>query len=149
VGAARAAEQRDAIEMTPPSAPNEKLPAGIETDVILPVQFFTRLQRRTAWSGEQRLMAALLGDALSLCSPTPRPATAKRNQAQREAMRWLRSNDRSWTFSFLHVCETLDFDPVTIRRGVPLRHAEASPPHGRVGEARAGVVQQPIAARSD
>ena len=147
-GTARAAAHRDAIEMMrPPSEPNEKLPAGIEPDVILPVQFFTRLQPGTAWSGEQRLMAAVLDDAFTVCSSPAPPATAtKRGQVQREAMRWLRSNDRAWIFSFLRVCETLDLDPGTIRRRVYLRRAEACPPNGPPGVSSAPVSRRSASA---
>jgi hypothetical protein len=91
------------------------------------VQFDAYVQRRTAWTGEQRLIAALLEDVVDVCTS---PATnAKRRQLQREAMRWLRSNDRVWMFSFLRVCEALDLDPGTIRRAVRRRCAEACPPN--------------------
>lgn|SRR5262245_52854239 len=107
----------------PTSEPREKLFAGIEMDVILPVQFFSHAQRRTLWTGEQRLMAALLEDALTVCSKPVRPEAAARKHLQLETMRWFRSDDRCWMFSFLRICESLDLDPIAIRRTVRCRRA--------------------------
>ena len=105
-------------------------PAGLELEVLLPVQFDAYVQRRRAWTGEQRLMAAILEDAVDVCTSPATLANAKRQRLQREAMVWLRSNDRAQMFSFLRVCEALDLDPGTIRRGVYLRRVEACPPNG-------------------
>ena len=116
------------------------LPGGLEPEVLLPVQFDAYVQRRRAWTGEQRLMAAILEDAVDVCtSPATTLANAKRQRLQREAMVWLRSNDRARMFSFLRVCEALDLDPGTIRRGVYLRRAEACPPNGPPGVIGEGV----------
>lgn len=143
MGTARRKEHRGALGVTRPTCEtNERLPALMEPDVILPVQFFTRLQRGTAWTGEQRLMAALLEDALTMCSKLALPTTAQRSHLQRETMHWLRSNDRTWVFSFLRVCETLDLDPGAIRRGVRLRRAAACSPFGHAGVARPGGAPQ-------
>jgi hypothetical protein len=102
----------------------ERLPGFFEPHTILPVQFFTRLQRSSARTGEQRLMAAILEDAIAVCCrPTP-PKTAKGKTLLRESLRWVRSNDRRWTFAFLRICEMLDMDPSAIRRGVRIRRGE-------------------------
>jgi len=108
-------------------------PSTSVPEVLLPVQFYAYVQRRTAWTGAQRLMAALLEDALDVCTKPDTLANAKRRQLQREAMGWLRSNDRARTFSFLRVCEALDLDPGTIRRAMRRRCAEACPPNGPPG----------------
>ena len=94
------------------------------------MQFDAYVQRRRAWTGEQRLMAAILEDAVDVCTSPATLANAKRQRLQREGMVWLRSNDRARMFSFLRVCEALDLDPGTIRRGVYLRRVEACPPNG-------------------
>src|SRR5262245_28651682 len=98
--------------------------AGLcETDAILPVQLF--LQSAAVRTGEQRLMAAVLEDAIALrLKPIP-PATGKMRpkfvQEQGQADHWLRSNDRASLFSFLRICEALNLDSQYLRRG--LRHA--------------------------
>jgi hypothetical protein len=90
---------------------------GIHT--ILPVQFF--VESAKVRTGEQRLMAAVLEDAIALhFKSTPRD-TAKRStlqQEQAQADHWLRSNDRASVFSFLRICEALSLDPQYLRRGL-------------------------------
>jgi len=102
----------------------ERFPALFEPHTILPVQFFTRLQRNAAWTGEQRLMAAILEDAIAVCCKPEAPKTSKGRTLLREILRWVRSNDRTWTFSFLRICEMLDMDPSAIRRGLRIRRGE-------------------------
>lgn len=102
----------------------ERLPGLFEPHTILPVQFFTRLQRHAAWTGEQRLMGAILEDAIAVCCKPDPPKTAKGKTLLRESLQWVRSNDRKWTFSFLRICEMLDMNPSAIRRGVRIRRGE-------------------------
>lgn len=106
---------------------------GLEPDVILPVQFFSQLQRRTAWTAELRLMAALLEDALIVCSRPVGSPTSKSARLLRETLRWVRSDNRTWVFSFLRVCESLDLDPGAIREAVRLRCAGLFTFHGDPG----------------
>jgi len=102
----------------------ERLPSLFEPHTILPVQFFTRLQRSAAWTGEQRLMAAVLEDAIAICCKPSPPTTSKGRTVLRESLRWVRSNDRKWIFSFLRICEMFDMDPSAIRRGIRIRRGE-------------------------
>jgi hypothetical protein len=102
----------------------ERLPGLFEPHTILPVQFFTRLQRNAAWTGEQRLMAAILEDAIAVCCKPDPPKTSKGKTLLRESLQWVRSNDRKWTFSFLRICEMLDMNPGAIRRNVRIRRGE-------------------------
>jgi hypothetical protein len=102
----------------------ERLPGLFEPHTILPVQFFTRLQRSAAWTGEQRLMAAILEDAIAICCKSNPPTTSKGRTVLRESLRWVRSNDRRWIFSFLRICEMLDVDPSSIRRNIRIRRGE-------------------------
>ena len=106
---------------------DEKLPGLFEPHVVLPVQYFTRLQRSAVWTGEQRLMAAVLEDAIAVCCKRGIPKTSKRRQVLRETLRWLRSNDLKWTFSFLRICEHLDLSPSAIRRGIRILRGEEIP----------------------
>jgi hypothetical protein len=106
----------------------EKLPGLFEPNTILPVQYFTRLQRGSAWTGEQRLMAAILEDAVAVCAKPTAPRASKARHVLRETVRWLRSNDRTWMFSFLRICEMLDLDPGAIRRGIRIIRGEEATP---------------------
>jgi hypothetical protein len=110
----------------------EKLPALFEPHTILPEQYFTRLQRSSSWTGEQRLMAAILEDAVGVCRKLEAPRSSKARHVVRETLRWLRSNDRRWTFSFLRICETLDLEPSAIRRGIRVLRGEETPGPARI-----------------
>jgi hypothetical protein len=94
--------------------------AGLcETHAILPVQFC--LESAKVRTGEQRLMAAVLEDAIALHFKSMPPDTAKRSKFQQEQAQadyWLRSNDRASVFSFLRICEALNLDPQYLRRGL-------------------------------
>jgi|SRR5262245_64881544 len=110
----------------PTSETGDRLPGVVQPDIVLPVQFFTRPSDRATWSGAHRLLAALLEDAVLTCSSVPRSPNPKRSHLVREALRWMRSDDRTWVFSFLGVCEMLDLDPGAIRRGVRIRSATSA-----------------------
>ena len=109
--------------------------AGLyETHAILPVQFF--LQSATVRTGEQRLMAAVLEDAIGLYLKRTPPSTAKLRQTFQHVLQqteyWLRSNDRASLFSFLRICEVLNLDPEYLRRGLRQFHTGViDAPHSR------------------
>jgi hypothetical protein len=127
---------------------DERLPALFEPHTILPEQYFTRLHRGALWSGEQRLMAAILEDAVAVSSKPVPPKTSKARHVLRETLRWLRSNDRTWTFSFLRICETLDLDPSAIRRGIRVLRGEEPSEHARASRV-AELVRTPERASED
>jgi hypothetical protein len=115
----------------------------VEPQVILPSQFFTRLQRAAAWTGEQRLMAAILEDAIAVCGRPAAPPHEKARALDRQTWAWVRSNDRTWPFSFLRICEALSLSPSAVRRGLRLRRTWdvprvlAAPPAEGIDEAPA------------
>jgi hypothetical protein len=87
----------------------------LKMDTILPEQFFS-LREQCGWSGEQRLMAAILVDALAVYCRTAGPGTADAGRVLRQTQNWLNSNDRKSTCSFLRVCEVLGLEPDAVRR---------------------------------
>ena len=89
---------------------------GVSTvDTILPEQFFS-LRERQGWTGEQRLMAAILVDALAVYSRAAVPNASEAGRVLRQTQRWLLSDDRTSTCSFLRVCEVLGLEPDAVRR---------------------------------
>jgi hypothetical protein len=111
----------DVSEMGRTTQPSTDEPvAGVcEIHAILPAQFF--LESAKVRTGEQRLMAAVLEDAIALHFKSKPPDTAKRSKFQQEqaqADHWLRSNDQASVFSFLRICEALNLDPQYLRRGL-------------------------------
>jgi hypothetical protein len=72
---------------------------------------FHPLTRMTSRTPEDCLMASVLQDAIDVYR---HPQTKDRYQV-RETEAWLRSDDRSWLFSFVRICETLGLDPHAMR----------------------------------
>jgi hypothetical protein len=57
-------------------------------------------------------MAAVLEDAMDVYRHLH---AQTRSRLIRETEAWFRSDDRSWPFSFVRICETLGLDPHAIR----------------------------------
>lgn len=96
---------------------SEDVDGSIQTtgDHMLPVQFAELLRRSTQRAPEQRLMAAVLVDAIrELCES----AGVQTTSAQRilgETSEWFESSDVSWPFSFENICDALRLDSAWIR----------------------------------
>lgn len=89
-----------------------------EGDVLAPDQFLDIFTRTNNLEPEQELMLAILTDAiecvLKYCDE-PIPVRAKLFS---EAHDWLFAQDERDPFSFLNVCDTLNFNPNYLRRGI-------------------------------
>jgi hypothetical protein len=70
---------------------------------------------------EQRLMLAVLEDALGILVAGPRRTTNARTFW--DTRNWVLDDDRGWPFSFVNVCEALDIDPARLRRRLAARCA--------------------------
>jgi hypothetical protein len=108
-----------------PSQTDDRFGHQLEPHLVLPVQYFSQ-RRDGVWGGEQRLMAAILEDAITIYSKPP-PRASKARQILRETERWFRSNDRTWTFSFLRICEMLGLEPGAVRQTLRDRRDERTP----------------------
>lgn len=89
-----------------------------ESDVIAPEQFLEVFSRSRSLEPEQELMLAILTDAIECILKylnEPIPARAK---LFGEAYDWLFAQDEREPFSFINVCEILNFDPSYLRRGI-------------------------------
>ena len=98
----------------------------LEMDTILPEQFFS-LRERRGWTGEQRLMAAILVDALAVYSRAAVRNASEAGRLLQQTQRWLLSNDRTSPCSFLRVCEVLGLAPDAVRRHLDEGGEEARP----------------------
>ena len=88
----------------------------LQPELVLPQQYAASYRPLT---GSQRLMAAVLEDAIALVCRPPKPRSGEAGSQMaliRDAARWFRADDRRSAFSFLRVCEALDLDPFSIRR---------------------------------
>jgi len=64
---------------------------------------------------EQRLMGAVLEDALRELVRPGGTWDGARARRRAEVRTWLASDDVAWPFSFVNVCEALDLDPGELR----------------------------------
>lgn len=89
------------------------------SDVLLPSQFFTPLRVSHAfWQGEQRLLFAVLQDAVACWFRYREGRSPRERRLFAETYDWFWSEDRDQLFAFERICELLDFDPGYIRRGL-------------------------------
>lgn len=84
-----------------------------EVDPILPEQFADR--RRGSLLPEQRLMAAVLEDAINTRRRGPHASGRSPRLLYAEVRRWFASNDVQWPFSFVNVCHGLGLEPSAVR----------------------------------
>jgi hypothetical protein len=86
--------------------PDSLVEGPFTVECILPAQF---ADRRTARSGEERLMLAVLEDAIN-CFFGDEP------QTRMEATLWFRDRGSANPFSFENICAVLGFDAGWMRR---------------------------------
>src|SRR6266404_1817399 len=83
-------------------------------EVILPSQFFESVGAQT-FSSEQRLMLAILADAINVLGSTDSSNLRKRSSFN-EAWSWVFANGITSPLSFDHVCNALGVDAQSLRR---------------------------------
>jgi hypothetical protein len=83
-------------------------------DVLLPSQFFESVGAQT-FSCEQRLMLAVLADAINVLGSTDSSNLRKRNSFN-EAWSWVFAKRITSSLSFDHVCDALGVDAESLRR---------------------------------
>jgi hypothetical protein len=84
-----------------------------QIDIILPTQYFGALGS-VGLSSEQRLMLAVLADAVNVLQST-RIGNGRKRQAFAEAAQWVNTTGTNYPFSFDSVCDALDIDPEVLR----------------------------------
>jgi hypothetical protein len=84
------------------------------TDIILPCQFFGNMGA-SSLCAEQRLMLAVLVDAINILQGWNRMGSARKRRAFAEAGQWVTTHGRSYPFSFDSVCDALSIDPEMLR----------------------------------
>jgi len=103
----------------------EANPDIFEPWVMLPTQFAGG--ERVHLSGETRLMAAVLADAIQLFLKHRRSATANGKILFRETEAWILSRDRRWLLSFENICDALHINAGCMRRALVAAPSADSP----------------------
>jgi hypothetical protein len=82
------------------------------------------LSTKSIREGEQRLMLAVLEDAIEYFQEYVLATDKKGKQLFQEAEEWILEKNNEWIFSFENICEVLGLNPNYIRQGL-LRWKEA------------------------
>jgi hypothetical protein len=85
-----------------------------ETDVILPSQYFGAMGGGGLCS-EQRLMLAVLVDAINILQGWTRTGSARKRRAFAEAAQWVVTKGTYYPFSFDSVCDALGIGSEILR----------------------------------
>ncbi len=85
-----------------------------EPDTLLPEQCFSILSRKPV-QGEQRLLLAMLEDAVHCFQTYVRAKKPHERRLFHEAEEWIESDDALWFFSFENVCDVLSIHPARMR----------------------------------
>ena len=91
----------------------------------------TRLERLSYKSGEERLMLAILKDAVDCIERYRYGQKVGSRPEYQAALAWVHTNDHTWLYSFENICAGLDLNSER------LRSALESPPLRTVTENRA------------
>jgi hypothetical protein len=85
-----------------------------QMDVILPSQYFASVGS-IGFSSEQRLMLAVLVDAINVLRAWDQVGTGRKRRAFAEAAQWVSKRGTKYPFAFDSVCEALEIDPELVR----------------------------------
>jgi hypothetical protein len=85
-----------------------------QMDIILPTQYFGAIGN-VGLSCEQRLMLAVLADAINVLQGWQRVGSARNRRVFAEAAQWVNTCGTNYPFAFDSVCEALEIDPDLLR----------------------------------
>jgi hypothetical protein len=120
------------------------------SDLILPSQFF-ELFGKSRFTCEQRLMLAVLADAINILQDWRGVFSARKRRLFIEAARWMMARGSNVPFSFDNVCDALEISPEALRNrlsSMATGTADSPLPLARLRLKEAGRVQHMTVNRS-
>jgi hypothetical protein len=121
-------------EFTPAArnpAVEEKVFSLFQPDILIPGQFLATTKSKTHRDPEQRLMLAVLEDAVWCFQNGLRAKDKKKQDLSREAEEWLMEEDSQWLFSFNEICDLLGLEAKYIRKRLVLWKVESLSARGK------------------
>lgn len=117
------------LDVTPADDSGTSLPSWAE-EVLTPEQFFSpATDSRRHWTGERRLLLAVLQNAVDEFLRYRDARTTRGRRLFRETQDWFWSRERTYLCAFETICAYLHLDADYIRRGlVRLLDSHASSP---------------------
>jgi hypothetical protein len=89
-----------------------------EPDTVASAQYFDNFQRKTPTEPENRLLMAVLEDAIHCFQDNVLAEGGKSKKLFDDAEEWVLKECADWIFSFRNVCELLGIDPEYLRAGL-------------------------------
>jgi hypothetical protein len=120
------------------------------SDLILPSQFF-ELFGKSRFTSEQRLMLAVLADAINILQDWRGSYSARKRRLFIDAARWVMARGSHVPFSFDNVCDALDISSGALRArlsSLAAGAADSSVPITRLRLKEAGRLQHMTVNRS-
>jgi hypothetical protein len=120
------------------------------SDLILPSQFF-ELVGKSRFTSEQRLMLAVLADAINILHDGQGTFSARKRRLFVDAARWVMARGSNVPFSFDNVCDALEISSEALRdrlSSLGTGTADSRPPLARLRLKEAGRLQHITANRN-
>jgi hypothetical protein len=92
-------------------------PAPAEGLALQPL-FILPPESAVVWTGAQRLLLAVLQEAVHTFLKDYNACTTRGKRSFREAQIWFSSEEDRWLYAFESICQHLHLDPDYIRRGL-------------------------------
>ncbi len=89
-----------------------------DPDVMLPEQFFERYRAVSPVAAEERLMLAVLENAVGTYQKYAFARDRHGRGLFAEAARWIEADDGTWPYSFVNICHALGLEPAHLRSGL-------------------------------
>jgi hypothetical protein len=90
----------------------------LQPDVLLPIQYFESVHRKSRLDPEQRLMLAILEDAIACFQKYVFAQRRRGRTLFAEAEQWFAESDSDYIFSFENICEVLGLNGEYLRQGL-------------------------------
>ena len=100
------------------SSVEDKVISLFEPDTLVSTQYFESFRRKAPIEPEKMLMLAVLEDAINCFQVNVWRRAAKQRNCSMRQRTGLWSDDDDWIFSFVNVCELLQFNPEYVRGGL-------------------------------
>jgi hypothetical protein len=97
---------------------NATVTSLFEPDTVASAQYFDNFQRKTSKEPENRLLLAVLEDAIHCFQDNALAENGKSKKLFDDAEEWILKERADWIFSFRNVCELLGIDPEYLRAGL-------------------------------
>jgi hypothetical protein len=109
------------------STASDSIGSIFQRDTLLMENFFNDRRGKTLVLPEQRLMLAILEDALQCFQEKCSAKHGKKKQLFENVQKWFFDAGNDWVFGFESICSVLGFEPDYVRKGlVRLREKELS-----------------------